>query len=61
VIDCRKLGDCDGDKESDNEVGEPKSSSDGKVKSLAEDREPPLADLGATAVDTTTDEKSVTG
>lgn len=55
-----KLGDNDGGKESDNEVGEHKSSSDGKVKSLAEDGEPPSAELGATTVDTTTDEKSVT-
>jgi hypothetical protein len=61
VIDCRKLGDTDGDKEIDNEVGEPKSSSYDEVKSLAEDMEPPLADLKATTVETTTDENSVTG
>jgi hypothetical protein len=50
MIYCRKPDDTD--EETDDEEGE--------VKSSVEDVESPSADLGATAVDTTTD-KSVTG
>jgi hypothetical protein len=58
VIDCRKPDDSDRDEEIDNEMGEPKSSTEVEVKSSAES---PSTDLGATTVDTTTDKKSVTG